>query len=225
MAGRRFSNKKLNQEAIGIIELLKVKLDCKTDSDLADYLNVTSSNISRWKVAGLPKATKSLIFLLLNRENQVSVQIIERLKKRLSCQSDGELADALGLKESQVTGWRLKDFPKYVITILEKTLPPLKEEGYEDKFSSKPCVYFIQSMDTERIKIGFTRNLKKRMSKMQTDSSEQLKILFAFDPLPIEEKALHTAFASHRVHGEWFTPDSELLEFIEEQKLEEQFLN
>lgn len=224
MASRKSSKKKLNQEAVETLELLKEKLNCTTDSDLADYLNVAGSNISRWKISGLPKSFKSLIFLYLNRENPDSLRIINKLKKHFLCHSDAELAHVLGLKESQVNGWRLNDFPKYVINILDKILPS-QEEGYEEQFSGKPCVYFVQSMDTERIKIGFTRNLKKRMSKMQTDSSEQLKVLFAFDPLPIEEKALHTAFADHRVHGEWFSPDSELLEFIEEQKLEEKFLN
>ena len=60
---------------------------------------------------------------------------------------------------------------------------------------------------------------------MQTDSAETLKVLFAFESLPVDEKTLHAALIDDRHHGEWFELTPELLDYIEEQKSEEQSLN
>lgn len=209
------------------MEALKVKFGCKSDSELADYLDVAPSSISRWRVSGLPRSVKSLTLLHLNWKNARTHRLIERLKQQLDCQSDAHLAQVLGLRESQISGWRHKEFPQYVVKILDKVLPELQDEAlsYEERFRNKPCVYFVKSQETGRIKIGFTKNLKKRLSKMQTDSAETLKVLFAFESLPVDEKTLHAALSDDRHHGEWFELTAELLEYIEEQKNEEHSLN
>ena len=216
-----------NKETAQLLEALKGKFGCETDQELANYLDVAPSSVSRWRKVGLPKSMKSLILLHLNWKNAQTMKLLQRLKQQLGCLSDAHLAQCLEMKESQVASWRHKDFPPDVVKILDKILPPLAEEtlSYEERFQNKPCVYFVKSLETSRIKIGYTKNLKQRLSKMQTDSAETLKVVFAFESLPLDEKTLHAALSHDRHHGEWFEVTPELLEYIEEQKIEEQSLN
>jgi len=75
--------------------------------------------------------------------------------------------------------------------------------------------YFVQSVDGGPIKIGITRTSPEaRLSGLQTGSPLQLRIvgLIAGD----QEKMLHERFAKIRLHGEWFTPTDELIDFIKQ---------
>lgn len=89
-----------------------------------------------------------------------------------------------------------------------------EKEGYECAY-----VYFIQSLATKYIKIGYTNSLKGRLRDLQTGCSDKLyykgTLLF---PTAIKakevEKILHMMFDSCRVQGEWFTPEPDLLDFI-----------
>lgn len=75
-------------------------------------------------------------------------------------------------------------------------------------------VYFIQGEASGAIKIGHSRNLKARLSSMQTASTEPLKLL-GFMPGGEEvESSLHERFADARKRGEWFTATPELLALI-----------
>ena len=225
MTAKKTAKKLQNQEAVELIRALKAKLLCQTDGELAEYLDLHPTNISRWRQQGLPKAVRALIQLHLEQYNPVTVDLIERLKKQLQCDTEGELASILGLKESQIHSWKYKEFPPSMVEILDKILPPAGSEAwdavsYEDYFQDKACVYFVQSEENKLIKIGYTTNLKKRLSKMRTDSSTPLKVLFAMEAYRLEEKSIHSALFKCNIHGEWFAPSAELLEYIEEQKFE-----
>lgn len=74
-------------------------------------------------------------------------------------------------------------------------------------------IYFIQGITTGRIKIGISKDPKKRLDRMQL--SEQAVLLSAFRGSRITEQQLHIQFKKHRVHGEWFEPADEILQFIE----------
>ena len=77
-------------------------------------------------------------------------------------------------------------------------------------------VYFIQGDKTKRIKIGYTRNVKKRIKRMQL--SEKIKILLVLDGGQELESQLHEEFKDYHIHGEWFTPSDKLIEFIQSDK-------
>lgn len=79
-------------------------------------------------------------------------------------------------------------------------------------------VYFIQAASRSGpIKIGVAVSPADRLAKIQRMSPVLLDIIAEIrgggQP---EEARLHARFASHRLHGEWFSPAPELLAYIEE---------
>lgn len=68
-------------------------------------------------------------------------------------------------------------------------------------------VYFIQRGD--RIKIGYSTNLTTRLRALKGD-----RVLLALPGSRAHESALHELFKAHRIEGEWFRPDAEIMEFI-----------
>lgn len=62
--------------------------------------------------------------------------------------------------------------------------------------------YLIKCEESGLIKIGKTKNMKARLSMLQTGSSSKLKLIHVFDE--DIEKALHLKFKSSRKKGEWF---------------------
>ena len=74
-------------------------------------------------------------------------------------------------------------------------------------------VYFIQGVETKRIKIGVSVDPNARLRSLV--ASEPLTLLKAIPGNVKEEKALHKRFMHLCIHGEWFEPDEELIRFIE----------
>jgi hypothetical protein len=79
-------------------------------------------------------------------------------------------------------------------------------------------VYFVQWGDSGPIKIGTTtKDVKERVRHLQTGIPEKLILRAIMDGGRDIERALHRMF-SHlklRRRGEWFTPERELLDYIE----------
>lgn len=66
------------------------------------------------------------------------------------------------------------------------------------------CVYFIRS--GEYIKIGYTSDLPKRLSNLQTGNPHQLTVIHTILTRQAEEieADLHEMFTEYHVSGEWF---------------------
>lgn len=65
-------------------------------------------------------------------------------------------------------------------------------------------IYFLQSGDTPRVKIGRTGDRGKRLGVLQAGNPD---ILFPIREMPggdTEERWLHHTFAEHWIHGDWF---------------------
>jgi hypothetical protein len=75
-------------------------------------------------------------------------------------------------------------------------------------------IYFIKSEKTHEIKIGFTVQLEKRLSSLQTAHPSKLQLLATIPGTYEYEKSLHQRFANFRLNGEWFEPHPDLLAFI-----------
>jgi hypothetical protein len=79
-----------------------------------------------------------------------------------------------------------------------------------------PIVYFVQGeTGAGPIKIGTTTNIKSRLSALSVSSPVKLKLLAAIPGGTKVEADMHQRFRRHRLHGEWFSPAQELLDFIE----------
>lgn len=73
-------------------------------------------------------------------------------------------------------------------------------------------VYFVQHGCCGPIKIGKTRDIEKRMSTMEADAPEPLKLVLMLSDAT--EAQMHKRFAGLRGRGEWFKPAPQLVEFV-----------
>lgn len=84
--------------------------------------------------------------------------------------------------------------------------------------STRIKVYFIENVDTGRIKVGFTTTtVYSRLVALQTGSDCELRILGVLcsdRERGTTEWQLHQQFGKHRHRGEWFT--REILPAIQE---------
>lgn len=75
-------------------------------------------------------------------------------------------------------------------------------------------IYFIQNKETKHIKIGYSKDVRKRLSEIQTTSPHELTILTTCEGGIEMEKELHHKFSNSYIRGEWFTPSEELITYI-----------
>lgn len=86
--------------------------------------------------------------------------------------------------------------------------------------SADAYIYFVRCDATKRIKIGYARDIPKRMRELQCGNSQPLTLLGAIEAhSKDDERKIHQRFAEHRIFGEWFTENHELLAFIEKMRL------
>lgn len=98
---------------------------------------------------------------------------------------------------------------------ISETPPPEVEVPVSPAEEKPPVdlyVYFIQS--GELVKIGTSRDPRKRFQTLRLGSPAPLRLLACIPGGRPEERALHNRFARCRRHGEWFDATAELLEFI-----------
>ena len=74
-------------------------------------------------------------------------------------------------------------------------------------------IYFIGH--TDYIKIGYTNDIKSRLSKLQVSCPIKLKVLGLVEGDRDEEKKYHNMFKSISCSGEWFEYNEELQSFID----------
>jgi hypothetical protein len=77
-----------------------------------------------------------------------------------------------------------------------------------------PVVYMIQVGEHGPVKIGWTDDVERRLSGLQTANHERLRVIRLFEGGPAEERMLHKQFASQRLEGEWFTFTKEMLDVV-----------
>ncbi len=74
-------------------------------------------------------------------------------------------------------------------------------------------IYFIKA--GQYVKIGYTRDITKRMSSIQTGNPLVLELLALIKGNNKKEKQLHYDFSVYHKHGEWFEYTGTLVTFIE----------
>lgn len=71
-------------------------------------------------------------------------------------------------------------------------------------------LYIVKARD--RVKIGITKSIKKRLGTMQTWSPVRLEVIRLFKGATIaKERAIHSALRDIRSHGEWFYAERDLM--------------
>lgn len=75
-------------------------------------------------------------------------------------------------------------------------------------------VYFIQSGTRGLVKIGLSRDPRRRLKTMQTTSAELLTLLGMIEGDEATEQLWHRKWHALRVHGEWFRAEETLLRAI-----------
>lgn len=78
-------------------------------------------------------------------------------------------------------------------------------------------IYLI-SHENKFVKIGFTKNIHKRLSQLQTSSPVKLEVLHLIEGDVNLEKKLHLLFGNLVVSGEWFTFDDSILNYFKDKE-------
>lgn len=86
---------------------------------------------------------------------------------------------------------------------------------FEEKADKKGFVYFVTNPQNETVKIGFSKNLHRRMEVLQTGNDVKLLHYASFAMVPHAERVIHKLFADQRLINEWFKHTDELDQFIE----------
>jgi hypothetical protein len=76
-------------------------------------------------------------------------------------------------------------------------------------------VYFIKRQSDGAIKIGYTGCMKTRLNRIQCNAKTDIDILCVIDGGRPIEHLFHKQFEAFRLEGEWFSPGTELLEYID----------
>lgn len=65
-------------------------------------------------------------------------------------------------------------------------------------------IYFIYDDLSNAVKIGYTEDLEKRLSGLQTGNPRPLRVLMYIDGDLSREAEFHAEYADFRMEGEWF---------------------
>jgi hypothetical protein len=103
-----------------------------------------------------------------------------------------ENLDGHSIGTSDWPGWKKYIGPK-----------PTFEDGSVDRTG---FIYLVRNGETNRYKIGISKDVPSRLNTLQTGNPEKLSLIRAFpaiDALELEQE-LHNYYAAQRVVGEWF---------------------
>lgn len=82
-------------------------------------------------------------------------------------------------------------------------------------------VYFIADTIKDVVKIGFSKDPRKRLRQLQTSNSNTLVLLGYIDGDRDMETHLHILFEKYKLSGEWFSLDKDnvILDYINTNNL------
>lgn len=79
-------------------------------------------------------------------------------------------------------------------------------------------VYAIKDRDRDRVKIGVSANVERRLNGIQLSTAASLEVELRFGGTFAEEMFLHAIFADERVHSEWFALSPRLVDWLSRQR-------
>jgi hypothetical protein len=78
-------------------------------------------------------------------------------------------------------------------------------------------IYLI-SHENKFLKIGYTKNIHKRLSQLQTSNPVKLEVLHLIEGNTDLEKELHQSFGHLVVSGEWFEFHESILDYFKDKE-------
>ena len=87
-----------------------------------------------------------------------------------------------------------------------------KIEGGRVYSRKRGFIYVIRA--GERVKVGFSRNVERRLREMQTHSPDDLELVLAVAGSPVLEHELHARFGDLSLRGEWFRYEQPIRDFV-----------
>jgi hypothetical protein len=141
------------------------------------------------------------------------------------------------LREFERGGFELAHVDVFFKGMSEPVPVPIGRAGLEDRTARRPAtqkcrkrkrrkksevgqagrqVYFIRL--GERVKIGVSVNVRRRLKSLQTSCPDRLELLHSAGGTWDDEVQLHKRFAADRLTGEWFRLSPEIAEYIERLK-------
>ncbi len=82
-------------------------------------------------------------------------------------------------------------------------------------------VYFIADPVRDVVKIGFSKDVRKRLKQLQTSNSNQLILLGYVQGSRIEEQYYHKLFSKDKSElvGEWFVLSDNIIDYLNQNNL------
>lgn len=75
-------------------------------------------------------------------------------------------------------------------------------------------VYFMRYGTSDRVKIGYTKRMNKRLCGLESGTPENLHLLATVTGGRAQETRLHKRFAAYRIRGEWYKLEGKLAEYV-----------
>lgn len=73
-------------------------------------------------------------------------------------------------------------------------------------FDDRVHIYFIIDLASKAIKIGYSKNLKKRLNSLQISNPNKIKLIKSFNNRPKSfEKSIQEKYKKYVIRGEWFS--------------------
>ncbi|MCK1402070.1 GIY-YIG nuclease family protein [Bradyrhizobium sp. 4] len=89
------------------------------------------------------------------------------------------------------------------------------------KRSPRGSIYFVRA--AERVKIGFSKDVRRRVAELQTFFPEPLDLLLVLPGSILNEHAMHRRFADLCITREWFRYEERIARFVAKNKVRTSF--
>lgn len=96
------------------------------------------------------------------------------------------------------------------------------DKAVDDALANGSVIYFIRI--DQFVKIGVTRNIRKRWSELQTGSPHHMVLLGSIPGDALIEALLHKRWAKHAVRGEWFTLHDDIRKFVKKHVIGKEYV-
>lgn len=75
-------------------------------------------------------------------------------------------------------------------------------------------LYLILDTSSNKLKIGRSKNVKKRLQQLQTSNSGSLSLLFSIKGKGCYEEDVHKKFSHLNSNGEWYEYDNSIIDYF-----------